>query len=40
MDLPIGEAIVEISLETRSFEHQDEILKLLKDNGYNPVRKD
>ena len=39
-DLPIGEAIVEISLETRSFEHQDEILKLLKDNGYNPVRKD
>jgi threonine dehydratase len=39
-DLPIGEAIVEISLETRSFEHQDEILKLLKDNGYNPIRKD
>jgi threonine dehydratase len=39
-DLPIGEAIVEISLETRSFEHQDEILKLLKGNGYNPIRKD
>ena len=39
-DLPIGEAIVEISLETRGFEHQEEILKLLKDNGYNPVKKD
>ncbi|MGB7291200.1 MAG: threonine ammonia-lyase [Thermodesulfobacteriota bacterium] len=39
-DLPIGEAIVEISLETRSFEHQEEILKLLKDSGYNPTRKD
>jgi threonine dehydratase len=39
-DLPIGEAIVEISLETRSFEHQDEILKLLRGNGYNPRKKD
>ncbi len=39
-DLPIGEAIVEVSLETRSFEHQEEILKLLKENGYNPLRKD
>ena len=38
--LPIGEAIVEVSLETRSFEHQEEILTLLKDNGYNPVRRD
>ena len=39
-DLPIGEAIVEISLETKSFEHQDEILKLLRGNGYNPRKKD
>ncbi len=39
-DLPIGEAIVEISLETRGFEHQEDILKLLEDSGYNPVKKD
>jgi threonine dehydratase len=39
-DLPIGEAIVEISLETRSFEHQEEILKLLKGKGYSPIKKD
>jgi threonine dehydratase len=39
-DLPIGEAIVEICLETRSFEHQEEILKLLKGKGYSPIKKD
>ncbi len=39
-NLPIGEAIVEISLETRGFEHQDEVLKLLRDSGYIAVKKD
>lgn len=39
-DLPIGEAIVEVSVETRGFEHQDEVLRLLSGRGYNPIRKD
>jgi threonine dehydratase len=38
-DLPIDKAIVEVSLETKSFEHQKEILKLLKEHGYNPKEK-
>jgi threonine dehydratase len=38
--LPLGQAIVEISLETRSFEHQKEILTLLRENGYNPIKTD
>ncbi|MEE9251795.1 MAG: threonine ammonia-lyase [Thermodesulfobacteriota bacterium] len=32
--IPIDKAIVEISLETKSFEHQKEIHKLLRKNGY------
>jgi threonine dehydratase len=35
-DLQINNAIVEISLETKGYEHQKEILKLLRKNGYNP----
>ncbi|HWP93891.1 MAG TPA: threonine ammonia-lyase [Thermodesulfobacteriota bacterium] len=38
-DLPIDRADVEISLETKSFEHQKEIIKLLRENGYLPVEK-
>jgi threonine dehydratase len=35
-NLQLNKAIVEISLETRGYEHQEEILKLLRENGYNP----
>jgi threonine dehydratase len=35
-DLQINKAIVEISLETKGYEHQKEILKLLMENGYKP----
>ncbi|MGQ0794447.1 MAG: threonine ammonia-lyase [Deltaproteobacteria bacterium] len=38
-ELPIGRAIVEISLETKGFDHRTEILRLLKDNGYEPREK-
>ncbi|MGH7902393.1 MAG: threonine ammonia-lyase, partial [Thermodesulfobacteriota bacterium] len=34
--LPIDKTIVEISLETRNFDHQHEILKLLRESGYKP----
>lgn len=35
--LPLGKAIVEISLETRSFEHQKEIMRVLERESYNPA---
>lgn len=38
--ISIDRAIVEVSLETRGFEHKSEILKLLSDNGYNPREKE
>jgi threonine dehydratase len=38
--ISIDKAIVEVSLETRGFEHKKEILKLLSDNGYNPREKE
>lgn len=38
-NLPINRAIVEISLETKSFEHQREVIILLRENGYNPKEK-
>lgn len=38
-NLPINRAIVEISLETKSFEHKRQIIKLLRENGYNPIEK-
>lgn len=34
--LPIGKTIVELNLETRGYEHKEEILKLLRENGYTP----
>jgi threonine dehydratase len=34
--IPIDKAIVEISLETRNFDHQQEIIELLRENGYKP----
>lgn len=36
--LPLNKAIVEITLETRSFEHQEEIMNKLKEENYNPVQ--
>jgi len=38
-NLPIDRAFVEISLETKNFEHQKEIIKLLRENGYRPLEK-
>ncbi|MER3447199.1 MAG: threonine ammonia-lyase [Candidatus Dadabacteria bacterium] len=38
--LPIGRAIVELSLETKGYEHKEEILKLLRENGYKPKEKE
>jgi threonine dehydratase len=38
-DLPIDKAIVELSLETKSYEHQEEIHRLLIENGYKPGKK-
>jgi len=35
-ELPIGKAIVEITLETKSTEHQEEILKYISESGYKP----
>jgi len=34
--LPLGKAIVELTLETRDFDHQEEIIKQLRGNNYNP----
>jgi threonine dehydratase len=34
-NLPINRAIVEISLETKGFEHQREVIMQLKEKGYN-----
>ncbi len=39
-DLPLDKTIVEISLETRGYEHIEEILKLLRGNGYSPRQKE
>lgn len=38
--LPIGKAIVELSLETKGYEHKEEILKLLRENEYKPKEKE
>lgn len=38
--IPIGKTIVELSLETRGHEHKEEILKLLRENGYKPKEKE
>lgn len=38
--LPIGKTIVELNLETRGYEHKEEILKLLRENGYTPKEKE
>lgn len=35
-ELPLGQAYVEITLETKSFEHQEEILNILIKSGYKP----
>ncbi len=35
-DVQINKALVEINLETKGYEHQKEILKLLRENGYDP----
>jgi len=39
-DLPLDKTIVEISVETRGYEHIEEILKLLRENGYSPRQKE
>lgn len=39
-ELQLNKAIAEISLETQGFEHQEEILKLLRENGYDPKGKE
>jgi threonine dehydratase len=39
-DLPLDRAIVDISLDTRNREHQQEILRALEQAGYAPRRKD
>ena len=39
-ELKLNKAIAEISLETQGFEHQEEILKLLRENGYDPKGKE
>lgn len=38
--LPLDRAIVEITIETRSFEHQKEIMERLADEDYSPVQLD
>ena len=38
-DLPLDQAIVEITLETKSFGHQKEILKGLMKNGFKVIKK-
>jgi threonine dehydratase len=39
-DLPLDRAVVDISLDTRNHEHQQEILQALDQAGYVPQRKD
>jgi threonine dehydratase len=39
-DLPLDRAIVDISLDTRNREHQDEVMQTLDRAGYVPRRKD
>jgi threonine dehydratase len=39
-DLPLDRAVVDISLDTRNHEHQQEILQALDQAGYAPRRKD
>ena len=39
-DLPLDRAIVDISLDTRNREHQDEVMQALNQAGYAPRRKD
>jgi threonine dehydratase len=39
-DLPLDRAIVDISLDTRNLEHQEEIMRALDQAGYTPRRKD
>lgn len=39
-DLPLDRAIVDISLDTRNLEHQQEILQALDQAGYAPRRRD
>ncbi len=39
-DLPLDRAIVDISLDTRNREHQDEVMQALDRAGYAPRRKD
>ena len=39
-DLPLDRAIVDISLDTRNREHQDEVMQALDQAGYAPRRKD
>ena len=34
IDLEFGDAVVSVSLETKGVEHQDEIRKILKENGF------
>ena len=38
--LPLDKAIVEINLETRSYEHQNEIIDALQREDYNPTKLD
>jgi threonine dehydratase len=39
-DLPLDRAIVDISLDTRNLEHQEEVMQALDQAGYTPRRKD
>jgi threonine dehydratase len=39
-DLPLDRAVVDISLDTRNQEHQQEVLQALEQAGYAPRRKD
>jgi threonine dehydratase len=39
-DLPLDRAIVDISLDTRNLEHQQEVMQALDQAGYAPRRKD
>jgi threonine dehydratase len=39
-DLPLDRAIVDISLDTRNLEHQEEVMRALDQAGYAPRRKD
>jgi threonine dehydratase len=39
-DLPLDRAFVDISLDTRNREHQQEVMQALDQAGYAPRRKD